>query len=321
MGKKIIAVLEQDNDKIKEISLQLLAAAGHINKDSNRQIEAVIFCSKNFDKTSIKSNSDFTLTVIEDDSFKNPFSFNCQNILLNFVLNTDTEIILFGDTFFGKELASFISAKTNSGIVTGCTGFIISDNEIKAKKNVYSGKAVAEIKASSSIKLFTLRFNAFSVAGNLVSPYEISVNKSAPQINNYLIKNISANNIGNLSDSKVIVAGGRGMTSPENFRLIEELASFLGGSAAASRAAVDAGWRPQSEQVGQTGISVSPDLYIAVGISEAVQHLAGMRNSKKIIAINKDKDAPIFRYADFGIIGDAMEVLPNLIEEIKNRQS
>lgn len=317
--KKIIAVLEQDNDKIKEISLQLLAAAGQINNDSSRQIEAVIFCSKNFDKTSIKSNSDFALTVIEDDSFKNPFSFNCQNILLDFVLNTDAEIVLFGDTFFGKEIASFISAKTNSGIVTGCTGFIVSDNEIKAVKNVYSGKAVAEIKANSSIKLFTLRFNAFSGAGNLVSPYEISVNKSAPRINNYLVKNVSEN-ISTLSNSKVIIAGGRGMTSPENFRLIEEFASVLGGSVAASRAAVDAGWRPQSEQVGQTGISVAPDLYIAVGISGAIQHLAGMRNSKKIIAINKDKDAPIFRYADFGIIGDAMEVLPNLIEEIKNRK-
>ena len=192
-----------------------------------------------------------------------------------------------------------------------------SDGEIIATRPIYAGKALIDVKINSSNKVYTLRPNVFAPgesSGNKADIVEKSVEANLPIKVIDIKKNEGKIDV---AEASIIVSGGRGLKEADNFKLVEDLADALGAAVGASRAVVDAGWRPHAEQVGQTGKTVSPNLYVALGISGAIQHLAGMRSSKYIVAINKDPDAPIFQIADYGISGDVFEVVPALIEELK----
>lgn len=220
----------------------------------------------------------------------------------------------------GKDLAPRVSAKLEAGIAADCIALTVSNGDLIATRPVYAGKAMVKVKVSSPIKMFTLRPNVFTAApvnGGQASVETISLEFSEADFAAKVIEEKVSTGRPDLTEAAIIVSGGRGLKGPENFYLIENLADVLGAAVGASRAVVDAGWRPHDEQVGQTGKTVSPTLYIACGISGAVQHLAGMSSSKYIIAINKDKDAPIFQLADYGIVGDVFEILPALTEELK----
>jgi electron transfer flavoprotein alpha subunit len=218
----------------------------------------------------------------------------------------------------GCDLVPRLAAKFDCGIAPDCIRLNIVGNDIIATRPVYAGKAFLDVKINSEIKFFTIRQNSYSPVKNGTSASEIQViNISDPDLRTSVKEIRKSEGKLDVAEVDIIVSGGRGLKDPENFKMIEELADAIGGAVGASRAVVDAGWRPHSEQVGQTGKTVSPNLYIAVGISGAIQHLAGMRSSKCIVAINKDKDAPIFQVADYGIAGDAFEVIPALIKEIK----
>jgi len=219
----------------------------------------------------------------------------------------------------GKDLAPRVAVKLNAGLASDCVALKIEGDQVIATRPVYAGKALLDVRVTSPIKVFTLRPNVFTA-----TPLE-----GAAQVEQVKIDFVD-NDFGSVvremkvaagrpdvTEADIVVSGGRGMKGPENFHLIEELADVLGGGVGASRAVVDAGWRPHDEQVGQTGKTVSPTLYIACGISGAIQHLAGMSSSKYIVAINKDKDAPIFQMADYGIVGDVFEVVPALTEELR----
>ncbi|MCW9097836.1 MAG: electron transfer flavoprotein subunit alpha/FixB family protein, partial [Ignavibacteriaceae bacterium] len=212
-----------------------------------------------------------------------------------------------------------LSIKLDAACVVDCIKISVSGNDIICTRPTYAGKALVDLKLLSNKKVITIRPNVFKA--------QVTENSNPPEI---VVKDITSANLRSkvtefkkaegkldVSEADIIVSGGRGMKGPENFHLIEELAETLGAAVGASRAVVDAGWRPHSEQVGQTGKTVSPTLYIACGISGAIQHLAGMSSSKFIVAINKDKDAPIFNVADYGITGDLFEILPVLTSEIK----
>ena len=219
----------------------------------------------------------------------------------------------------GKDLAPRVAVKLNAGLASDCVALKIEGDQVIATRPVYAGKALLDVCVTSPIKVFTLRPNVFTA-----TPLE-----GAAQVEQVKIDFVD-NDFGSVvremkvaagrpdvTEADIVVSGGRGMKGPENFHLIEALADVLGGGVGASRAVVDAGWRPHDEQVGQTGKTVSPTLYIACGISGAIQHLAGMSSSKYIVAINKDKDAPIFQMADYGIVGDVFEVVPALTEELR----
>jgi electron transfer flavoprotein alpha subunit len=218
----------------------------------------------------------------------------------------------------GKDLAPRIAAKLDAGIAVDCIALNVEAGEIMATRPIYAGKALMDVKINSAKKVFALRPNVFSAGTPLDQKAEVSVESvDAPNLN---VKNVEIKKAAgklDVAEADIIISGGRGMKGPEHFGMIEELADVLGAATGASRAVVDAGWRPHAEQVGQTGKTVSPTLYIALGISGAIQHLAGMRSSKYIVAVNKDKDAPIFQIADYGIVGDIFEVVPKLIEEVK----
>jgi electron transfer flavoprotein alpha subunit len=209
--------------------------------------------------------------------------------------------------------------KLNAACVVDSTIIKASGNDIVCRRPVYAGKAFIDLKILSNAKVITIRPNVFKaqVQDPSSSPEIVVKEITSPDIRDKVIEFKKAEGKMDVSEADIIVSGGRGMKGPENFHLIEKLADVLGAAVGASRAVVDAGWRPHSEQVGQTGKTVSPTLYVACGISGAIQHLAGMSSSKYIVAINKDKDAPIFNIADYGITGDIFEIIPALTEEIK----
>jgi electron transfer flavoprotein alpha subunit len=220
----------------------------------------------------------------------------------------------------GKDLAPRIAAKLEAGLASEITELRNDGGNLIATRPVYAGKAYVDVKITSEVKIYSLRPNVFKPEQTENVSFDVENVKIDLSNNDFsaAVKEttVSAEKI-DVAEANIIVSGGRGLKAPENYHLVEELAKVLGAAVGSSRAVVDAGWRPHSEQVGQTGKTVSPNLYIACGISGAIQHLAGMSSSKCIVAINKDKDAPIFQIADYGIVGDVFEILPALTEEFK----
>ncbi len=222
----------------------------------------------------------------------------------------------------GRELIPRAAALLDSASIADCIRFEAAGDGYEAVRPVLAGKALATVRSSSPVFCGTLRPNVFPPCTDAAAgAVETKPSIADPKV---VVTEIAAKQAGRLDvkEAPVVVSGGRGMKGPEHFHLLEELAAAFGDAAVgASRAVVDAGWRPHAEQVGQTGKTVAPQLYIAVGISGAIQHLAGMRTSRVIVAINKDADAPIFKLADYGIVGDAFEVVPALTEAVKTARA
>ncbi|MDP4193240.1 MAG: electron transfer flavoprotein subunit alpha/FixB family protein [Bacteroidota bacterium] len=322
MANKILVFLEQRSGLIKKSSFETAKAAKKIASQLNYDLEAITIGSEINDIESTGKYGVKKITFFKDEKLANYSSSAYAQIVADFAKQIDADILFFSNSSMGKDLAPFVSIKIGAGILMDCISLEVSGNDIIATRPVFAGKALIESKINSQKKVFTLRPNVFNIG-------EVQDEKAAVEVKS--VDNLDLRSKvteikkseGKLdvAEAEIIVSGGRGLKGPENFHLVEELASVLGAAVGASRAAVDAGWRPHSEQVGQTGKTVSPNLYVSVGISGAIQHLAGMSSSKYIVAINKDKDAPIFSIADYGIAGDIFEVLPALTEEIKKVKS
>jgi electron transfer flavoprotein alpha subunit len=227
--------------------------------------------------------------------------------------------ILFAATATGRDLAPRVAAKLGVGCATDVTELAVDGGKIVATRPVYAGKALQRLRLNATPAIASLRPNTVPLAESPKDGEAVSITVPAFTAR-VTVKEVKAASKAALdvTEAPIVVSGGRGLKEPANFKLLEELAEALGTAAVgASRAVVDAGWREHGDQVGQTGKTVSPSLYVAVGISGAIQHLAGMRTAKTIVAINRDKDAPIFKVADYGIVGDLFEVVPRLTEAIK----
>jgi electron transfer flavoprotein alpha subunit len=229
--------------------------------------------------------------------------------------------VLFPASSLGRDLAARVAARLGVGLASDCTALSAAGGRLVASRPIFAGKAIQKIAFPASPALASLRPKAFApVTGagkaGTVEALAFAWDESAPRAKVAGMAGAKSGKV-DLTEAEIIVSGGRGMKGPEHFNLVEQLADALGGSVGASRAVVDAGWRPHGEQVGQTGKTVSPKLYVAIGISGAIQHLAGMTSSRCIVAINKDPDAPIFKVADYGIVGDAFEVVPALTDAIR----
>jgi electron transfer flavoprotein alpha subunit len=241
-------------------------------------------------------------------------------VVTEIVRKENPDILLFGATHIGRELAPVVTTELETGLTADCTGLDLVDNRLSATRPTYGGKLNAAIFCKTFPQAATVRPNVFKI-NELPEPKEINVkfdwiDTSDAEVKTEILEVINETVNNNLENAQIVVSGGRGMKSKEGFFLLGELAACLGGVVGASRAAVDSGLMPQSAQVGQTGQTVSAKLYIACGISGASQHIAGINSCDKIIAINTDKDAPIFKYADYGIVGDAFEIIPKLISEL-----
>ena len=237
------------------------------------------------------------------------------------VQQVEPKLVLFAASAMGKDLAPRVAARLGVGLASDCTGLELEGGTLVAKRPVFAGKALQKLKFLKSPALASLRpkvFAPISAPGRsaAVEPLSIAYDPAQARVR---VVEVAASAGGklDLTESEIIVSGGRGLKGPEHFNLIEDLAEALGATVGASRAVVDAGWRPHADQVGQTGKTVSPKLYVAVGISGAIQHLAGMSSSRCIVAINKDPEAPIFKVADYGIVGDAFEIVPALAQAVR----
>jgi len=232
--------------------------------------------------------------------------------------------VLFAASAQGKDLAPRVAAKLGVALAADVTDLTVEGGAVIVTRPVYAGKALLKVKVTVSPAVVSLRPNVFTPVERPKAGIAemVAVSGDAGRV---VVKGVKAAAGGSLdvAEAPIVISGGRGLKDPANFKLLEELARAFGGKAAvgASRAVVDAGWRPHGDQVGQTGKTVSPSLYIAVGISGAIQHLAGMRTAKVIVAINKDKDAPLFKVADYGVVGDLFEIVPALTEAIGKLQS
>jgi electron transfer flavoprotein alpha subunit len=318
MANKILVVLEQRDNQLKKISYEAAKAGSELANKLGCGVEAVIVGNDVVDLSNVGGFGVSKVTLLKNTALVMYSSSAYAKIIAEFASEADANILIFGNTSMGKDLAPKVSVKIGAGIAMDAVELESADGNIVATRPIYAGKALIDVKVNSENKVFTIRpnvFNAGESSGNTAEVVEKLID--SPDLSTKVIELKKAEGKLDVAEASIIVSGGRGLKEAENFKLVEDLAEILGAAVGASRAVVDAGWRPHAEQVGQTGKTVSPNLYVALGISGAIQHLAGMRSSKFIVAINKDADAPIFQVADYGITGDVFEVVPALIEELK----
>lgn len=318
--KNILAYVESINGNIKRSAFEVATAAFKLKSQSNSTaIAAIINGNTEIANLLFEYGIDQVINI-QSDILKNYSAQAVAKAVFQLVNQKECDVLLFPASSDGLELAPIIAAKFDAGYIPDIIEINSDNNDIIVKKPVYAGKSIIKAKINTQIKVFSLRPNVFTPVKQNSSSREFETFTPELSIND--CKTIVIDTVKNegkldVKEADIIVSGGRGMKGPEYFYLVEDLAKVLNAAVGASRAVVDAGWRPHAEQVGQTGKTVSPSLYVACGISGAIQHLAGMSSSKVIFAINKDKDAPIFKVADYGIVGDTLEVLPKLTEEIK----
>jgi electron transfer flavoprotein alpha subunit len=315
---KILVFAEQHDGEVKKSTFEAISLAGKLANSAGVEFVTVLI---GHDLTGVENDlAEYGATNIHKYTNENLALYNSEGytkVLADAVTQLGADVIFLAATAMGRDLAPRLGAKLNAGVATDCIAVSLEDGELKIIRPMYAGKVRTMIKLHSDIKIITIRPNVFIAEEN-----PATVNTQDNTIDTVDFKAVvqeiikGAEEKLDVTEADIVVSGGRGLKDPDNFHLIEDLAKKLGAAQGASRAVVDAGWRPYAEQVGQTGKTVSPSLYIAVAISGAIQHLAGMSSSKYIVAINKDPEAPIFKVADYGIVGDAFEVMPKLIEAL-----
>jgi len=317
MAKGTWVFVDQRDGKIRKVTFELLSKAAQFGDEV-----AAVVMGKGVEGLAAelgKYGAD-KVYVVDDDKFAvyNTGAYTAQFAAM--VQQYQPATILFGHTAMGKDLAARLAQKLGVGLATDCTNVEVDGGKLVFVRPVYAGKAFAKVVVEGPPVMATIRANIFDVTEANKSPEVVKVAASISDADVYqkvkeFIATVSARP--ELTEANYVVSGGRGCRGPEGFKLIEELADVFGAAVGASRAAVDAGWIPHEFQVGQTGKVVNPVLYVAAGISGAIQHVAGMSSSKNIVAINKDPEAPIFAVADFGVVGDLFQVIPALIAELK----
>lgn len=315
---KILAFFEQRNGEFKKNAFEVATAARSIAAASGGSVVGLITGSGIASLAAQLADYGIAdVVTVEDDRLAQFASGATATAIAGVAKSEGADLVLLSHTSYGKDLGPRVAVKLEAGYAPDA----VAVNGDVVTRPVYAGKGRVDVRITTPVKVVSVRPNVFTPA-KADAPASVATRAGSVEFSD---KDFAARvvetrvNTGkkDVADSDVIVSGGRGLKGPENFNLVEDLAAALDGAVGASRAVVDAGWRPHAEQVGQTGKTVSPTLYVACAISGAVQHLAGMSSSKYIVAINKDKDAPIFGVADYGIVGDAFEVLPLLTEEIR----
>jgi electron transfer flavoprotein alpha subunit len=313
----VLVFLDQSEGHIKKNSLEAASYGVKVSEMLNTTAEGIVLGTVKDDLAAlgryglkrIHSQKNEALNNFDDDVF--------SRIIADAAKSTGATVIIFSNNFNGKAIAPRLSVRLKAGLVSGAialpelsTGFVV-------KKNVFSGKAFANVSIKSDIKIISLNANAYKITEGegIAEIAELNVEIPQPKVTVKAVNKV----VGEipLSEAEIVVSGGRGLKGPENWKIVTDLAKALGAATACSRPVSDSDWRPHHEHVGQTGLTIAPDLYFAIGISGAIQHLAGVNRSKTIVVINKDPEAPFFKAADYGIIGDAFEVVPKITEAVK----
>jgi electron transfer flavoprotein alpha subunit len=323
MSNNILVLAEGRPEGLRKVSFELVNTGKQLSSALGGSVEGAVIGSGVSGWAESLGKSGVSRVYVVDDALLANFSPETYAAALAEVIRkAGPAIVLVGATGWGKEVSARTAAKLGWGLVTDCTEAKIEEGSLVMTRPVYSGKAIAHVQAKKLPIMVSIRPNITpptDADGSAapVEPVAVSLREPRAKVVETVAKAKSKVDLG---EADIVVSGGRGVKGPEGFVPVQELADALGGAMGASRAAVDAGWIDYSHQVGQTGKTVAPKLYIAAGISGAIQHLAGMSSSKVIVAINKDPDAPIFKIADYGIVGDLFQVIPELTNAVK-RQS
>lgn len=310
----VLIYLDNINGAIKKSSLEALSYGVAMAKQLGSEAQALVIGDVSSDLSEL---GQYGINKVHQLSGVNEFDAQeFTRLLSDKATELNASVVVFSHSLSGKALAPRVSVRLKAGLVTGAVALPDTSSGFVVKKSVFSGKAFANVRINSAIKIVSLNPNAFTAVTNSGTAEVVSTAASISSS----VKIVSVNKSSGtrtLTESEIVVSAGRGMKGPENWGMIEELADVLHAGLACSRPVADAHWRPHHEHVGQTGVAIAPNLYIAVGISGAIQHLAGVNRSKTIVVINKDPEAPFFKAADYGIVGDAFEVIPKLTAALK----
>lgn len=320
----ILIYTENWEGKFKKLSFELASYASELAKQAGT--EAIALSLGKVDEAELKKLGQYGITKVlhaPDERFASMDNKAIAKAVAAAAEKAGASVVVLAHNNLGKAIAPRLSVKLKAGMVSAVVGLPLSNDPFTVKKMVFTGKAIANVAVQTAVKILTLSYNSFGVIDNAV---DVAVEAFEPGVSDaeFATKVLETNKVTGkvlLNDADIVVSGGRGMKSPDNWHLIEELADLLNAGTACSRPISDEGWRPHSEHVGQTGKIIAPNLYFAFGISGAIQHLGGVSASKVIVAVNKDPEAPIFEAADYGIVGDAMKVLPEFIEAVKESKS
>jgi electron transfer flavoprotein alpha subunit len=313
----ILVFLDQADGHIKKSSFEAAAYGAKVAEQMGTTAEAIVLGAVNDDLASLGNYGIQKVHTVADTSLNNLDAQVFTKVLAQAVEATGADVIVFSNNTAAKAVAPRLSVKLKAGLVSGAVALPDTSNGFTVKKTVFSGKAFAHITVTSPKKIVALNPNSYTITttgGSAeVVPFAATIDTAKVEVTgvNKVTGEVS------LSEADIVVSGGRGLKGPENWGLVTELAELLGAATACSRPVADINWRPHHEHVGQTGLAIAPNLYIAIGISGAIQHLAGVNRSKVIVVINKDPEAPFFKAADYGIVGDAFEVVPKIIEAVK----
>ena len=313
----VLIFIDSSEGHVKKASFEALSYGAAIAKQLNTDAEGIILGSVSDDLASLGKYGVKKINQVKNDSLDHFDAQVYTNVIAQVVEATNSKLIIFSNNLDGKAIAPRLSARLRAGLVSGAVALPDMNNGFTVKKNVFSGKAFANISLSTDIKIISLNPNSYKVEQSEgraeIIPFDAKLPSSKIKIT---ATNKTSGEVP-LTEAEIVVSGGRGLKGPENWGIIEDLAHALHAALACSRPVADAHWRPHNEHVGQTGIAIAPNLYIAIGISGAIQHLAGVNRSKTIVVINKDPEAPFFKAADYGIVGDAFEVVPKFTEAVK----
>jgi len=313
----VLIFIDQAEGHVKKTSYEALSYGSKLAEQTGTSAEAVILGKTNEDLVALGKYGVKKIYHINSEALNNLDAQVYTNAIAQAAEASKATIIVFSNNVDGKAVAPRLSAKLKAGLVSGAVALPDTNNGFIIKKAVFSGKAFAKITVNTPVKIISVQPNSYQVSAGegTAEVVPLSVTVDAPKIKITAVNKVSGKVP--LSEADRVVSGGRGLKGPENWGMIEEMADLIGAATACSRPVADSHWRPHHEHVGQTGLAIAPNLYIAIGISGSIQHLAGVNRSKTIVVINKDPEAPFFKAADYGIVGDAFDVVPKMNAAIK----
>lgn len=313
----VLIFLDQAEGHIKKSSFEAACYGAKVAELLGTTAEAIVLGTLNDDMAALGKYGIKKVHTVNSDTLNHMDAQVFTRVLAEVAKAVTAKVIIFSNNFNGKAIAPRLSVRLKAGLVSGAVALPDLSNGFTVKKNVFSGKAFAHVSITTDVKIISLNPNSYSItttdAVAEVSAFAATIDAAKVQVTatNKVVGEVP------LSEAEIVVSGGRGLKGPENWALVTDLAKLLGAATACSRPVADIHWRPHHEHVGQTGLAIAPNLYFAIGISGAIQHLAGVNRSKLIVVINKDPEAPFFKAADYGIVGDAFEVMPKIIDAVK----
>jgi electron transfer flavoprotein alpha subunit len=313
----VLIFLDQSEGHIKKNSFEAASYGAKVAELLQTTAEGIVLGTVSDDLPSLGAYGLKKIHTLKNDALDNFDDQVYAKIIAEAMDATGATVMIFSNNFSGKGIAPRLSARLKAGLVSGAVALPDVSSGFVVKKNVFSGKAFANVAIKTDVKIISLNPNSYKITRTegTAEIVELNITVDKPRVKVSAVNKIEGEVP--LAEAELVISGGRGLKGPENWHLVTDLAKLLGAATACSRAVADADWRPHHEHVGQTGLAIAPNMYFAIGISGAIQHLAGVNRSKVIVVINKDPEAPFFKAADYGIVGDAFEVMPKIVEAVK----